>query len=265
MTIQIRQKTRNLLANWRQNTLASAAWLQTQSISRPLINYYLKSGWLKKAGHGVYSRLDDKIEWPGVVYALQQDFPGTYHIGGITALEFEGLAHFIPMRSQPFLFLFTEHPHYSKTTPKWFKDAIKNKASFLVVSKKLFLTREIGLEIKEFQTIPLLIASPERAILELLAIALQKDTISNAEYIMQNMGQLRHRLMQQLLEDCTHKAAKRLFLHFSEKYDLPVMKSINVSKIDLGTGRIHLEKGAHYDSKYKISIPEEIEEDIPDV
>jgi hypothetical protein len=261
MNNQNRQKARNLLAGWRQNTLASSAWLQSKGISRFLITYYVKSGWLKSESRGVYSRLDDKVEWPGVVYALQQDFPGIYYIGARSALQFAGLAHFIPMKSKPFLFLFSKPPCYAKTTPKWFIQAIKNKANFLVTSKKIFANNNLGLETSEFMTIPLLVSSPERAILELLAIAPQKDTITNADYIMQGMGQLRHKLMQQLLESCTHKTAKRLFLHFAEKYNLPILDSIDLSKINLGTGRIQIAKGSRYDSKYHISVPEETEEE----
>jgi hypothetical protein len=51
-------------------------------------------------------RAGDRITWQGGVYALQEGLKLKIHIGGVTALEELGSAHFVPMARHRQLYLY---------------------------------------------------------------------------------------------------------------------------------------------------------------
>ena len=52
------------------------------------------------------ARAGDRVDWIGGVYALQQQLRLPIHIGGKTALEMQGYAHFLPLGKGQFVWLF---------------------------------------------------------------------------------------------------------------------------------------------------------------
>lgn len=77
---------------------------------------------------------------------------------------------------------------------------------------------------------------------------------------MQNLGKLRPAIVQALLEKCHSIKVKRLFLYLGEKCHHLWVEKLDLTKIDLGSGKGVIAKGGRYDSKYLISIPIKDEE-----
>ncbi|MFR9534110.1 MAG: type IV toxin-antitoxin system AbiEi family antitoxin domain-containing protein, partial [Rikenellaceae bacterium] len=69
---------------------------------------------------------------------------------------------------------------------------------------------------------------------------------------------LRPKLLQQLLELCSSVKVKRLFLYMAEKSGHSWFRSLDLDKIDLGSGKRMIEKNGVYNSKYMITLPNEL-------
>ena len=59
--------------------------------------------------------------------------------------------------------------------------------------------------------------------------------------------------MQKLLEDCYSIKVKRLFLCLAERNDLPVLKELDIKKIDLGAGKRVIGQGGKYYAKWLLT------------
>ena len=255
MDTQNRQKLKNLLIKWPKNAAVTATWLTKNNISRQLTRSYVNAGWLKKEGRGIYSRLEDRVGWENLLYALQQECEDAFHIGGYSALEHTGYAHFVRLSDFPTLFLFTDNSTERHKLPAWFKESMQNRAEIIDVHKKLFTDDHFGLREREVSSILLKMSIPERAILEMLSLIPGKETFDHAHYVMQGLRQMRPKLIQEAMEKCLSIKAKRLFLHFAEKNNFPFLKELNLSVINLGSGDRKIGDGGSYDAKHRLSVP----------
>ena len=62
-------------------------------------------------------------------------------------------------------------------------------------------------------------------------------------------------MLQSLLEHCSSVKVKRLFLHLAEKHNHAWFKSLDVTKVSLGSGKRVLVPGGRLDPKYLITVP----------
>src|SRR5215831_18999154 len=95
--------------NWLQHNLpeglvVDAAWLDRHGYSTALRSKYVAHGWLDPVARGVYRRPTAKLpapaeheslRWQHVVISLQALLSCPVHVGGRTALELEGFAHYL--------------------------------------------------------------------------------------------------------------------------------------------------------------------------
>lgn len=102
------------------------------------------------------------------------------------------------------------------------------------------------------------ISIPERAYLEILVGVPDKISFEHAEQLMQGLTSLSPRKTQLLLETCKNVKVRRLFLWFAERSNHAWLKKLDLEKIDLGSGNRVLAKGGKLDTKYKITIPENL-------
>lgn len=121
--------------------------------------------------------------------------------------------------------------------------------------KSEFLSQETGL--KEFDTgnFAITISSPERAILETLYQVPREQDFQEAYYLIEALVDIRPKLMQTLLEECKSIKVKRLFLFLAQQAKLPVLKKLDLKKIDLGSGKRVIVKDGKLDSDYGITYP----------
>ena len=75
---------------------------------------------------------------------------------------------------------------------------------------------------------------------------------------MEMLNGLRTNLLQQLLEDCKSIKVKRLFLFMAEKAGHSWLEDLDLSKIDLGRGKRSIVKNGVFNSKYQITISQDL-------
>ena len=75
--------------------------VQEEGYSRQLLNHYVSTGWLEQPARGLFRRPRGTLSWQQVVISLQTillDDP--FIVGGRTALELQGYAHFLPQKTR---------------------------------------------------------------------------------------------------------------------------------------------------------------------
>lgn len=244
------RKINQLLNNWPRGTVYASSWLRQQGIGSDLIQSYKRRNWLYALGDNAVARVGDKVSWEGGVYALQKQLGLKVHVGGKTALEMSGYAHFIPMGKTP-VFLFGIP---GSRLPQWFQKYEWGHPIHLVATA-LFTDRMAGLTEKSQGEFTLTLASPERAIMEALSLVPQNQSFEEAGLLMGSMTTLRPKFVQTLLMSCRSIKVKRLFMHLAEKLHHPWVKKLDLSKVDFGKGKRKIDSGGHFDPKYQISVP----------
>ena len=95
--------------NWLQlhvpeGLLVDASWLQRHGYSSGLRAKYTANGWLEQAARSVYRRPSarlaaddsgDTLRWQYVVISLQMLLDSPSAVGGRSALELQGFAHYL--------------------------------------------------------------------------------------------------------------------------------------------------------------------------
>jgi hypothetical protein len=103
-------------------------------------------------------------------------------------------------------------------------------------------------------------ASAERAILELLHLAPKEFDLVEAAMIVESMTSIRPKFMQSLLEQCASIKVRSVFLYLAERADLPIMRHLDLGRIDLGSGDRSLVPRGRYVAKYRLLLPKELVE-----
>ncbi len=242
-----------LLQKWPKNTVAVYSWLKENGVSKSLAEYYKKSGWLDSFGVGAFIRRGDKVDEFGALFTLQNHLKLPVHIGGLSALNLQGLSHYL--REVTVTQIFNE---YKSPIPAWFKKSeffrvkIYN-TNFLPADKYLVMKLDVGF----YQ---LKISAPERAILEVLYLCPDEFDLTEAFHLVENLVSLRPKVMQELLENCNSIKVKRLACFMFEKAGHEWFKRLDLSKIDLGSGTRKIVEHGAYDSKYKIIISKDLKD-----
>ncbi|MGN0236692.1 MAG: type IV toxin-antitoxin system AbiEi family antitoxin domain-containing protein [Lepagella sp.] len=227
------------------------SWLERSGISRSEITDYTKSGWLQRIATGVYRFDGDTPTIYGILSSYQQKGMLTYHIGAASALELRGFTHYITMGT-PSVVIFTP---LRPGLPKWI-NSIDLGVHIVDVSTKIF--GDFGLEEMENDGRRLMVATPERAIMECILLSPTHYNLTDVYYLMEMLSSLRSRLVQQLLENCTSIKVKRMFLYMAEKSQHRWFGKLDLSSVSLGSGTRSYSKGGVKNAKYNIVIPKEL-------
>jgi hypothetical protein len=242
-----------------EGVIATRKWLLDNNFSNHSIDNLVKSKQLESISKGVYVRNKAKISWQSVVYSLQSIVKIDTVIGGLTALEMQGLSHYLSFSENK-----TVNLYGKDTLPKWVMDLDIN-VKFIKHSTKGFLECNENEKQKNQFTIErdwdndnrkLILSTAERAYLEVLLDVPQKITFEHADQLMQGLTALSPRNVQKTLECCQNVKVKRLFFWFADRQNYVWLGKINRDKISLGSGNRMLIKGVKLDTKYKITVPE---------
>ena len=99
MDVQNKNKLKWLEQKVPEGLLVTAAWLSEHGYSSSLRAQYVKSGWLEQPARGVFRRpygeATSSLKWEQVVISLQALMSFPVAVGGRTALELQGYAHFL--------------------------------------------------------------------------------------------------------------------------------------------------------------------------
>ncbi|MCP4399251.1 MAG: hypothetical protein GY801_18355 [bacterium] len=258
MSASKRDKLQRLVTGWSRGTVAVASYLKTLGITPELLYTYKRSQWIQALGTGAYMLSGDTVEWPGAVYALQAQLSLNVHVGGKTALEMKGYAHYLSDKLQQ-VFLFG--PPRQKL-PMWFRN-YPWKPDIVFTSTNLF-PEDCQEGFSEFhkQEFSIRISSPERAALEMLYHVPGKVGFNEAFLIVENLINLRPTVLQPLLDACSNIKVKRLFLYMAEQHHQPWFSQLLTADIELGTGkRVVVEHGI-LDKQYMITVPKSTMEPV---
>ncbi|MDR0983035.1 MAG: type IV toxin-antitoxin system AbiEi family antitoxin [Culturomica sp.] len=230
-----------------------STWLRSEGYSYELQQRYRNSGWLKSIGTGAMLKNGDELNLFGALAALQSQAGINIHVGGRSALELQGVSHYLQLGEQE-VTVFTES---KATLPAWFtRNEWMPKSK--VFRTTLYNKDEVGMTDYQDGELTMRISSSARAIMECLYLCPNQFSLQEAYELMEGLLTLRPTLVQSLLEECKSVKVKRLFLYFAERANHAWLKHIDVSRIDLGRGDRSLATDGAYVPKYHLVIPKEL-------
>lgn len=253
MNTENQSKINQLLSSQPAGTIMQSFWLKEQGYSFELQKRYRKSRWLEAIGTGALKRVNDKVSYEGAIYALQKQSKLSIHPAGKTALALSGLGHFIEFTSSNVVLFGSKN----ENLPTWFKNY--DWGTTINYHKTTFLPAEKFLQEKEFKNFSIKISSAPRAIMECLYLVPDEQDLMECFHFMESMNNVRPGVVQDLLENCKSIKVKRLFLYLAEKVNHDWFKNLEIEKINLGNGKRSIVKNGVYNSKYKITVPNELE------
>lgn len=248
-------KFKQILDSAPRDAILFSNWLTAQGLDIKAQYAYTKSGWLERMVKGVYKFKGSTPSLLSAVSSYNTQLEKKCIIGAYSALDIAGVSHYVAM-GKPQMYLFTDNIH---RLPVWMLDmewdytVVYNTTSFLGDNM-------LGVEQITVAGKSILVSSRERAILECLYLPKAARSLLDIYYIMESLTSLRPDLLQDLLERCKSVKAKRLFLYMSEKANYPWFHSLDVSRINLGTGRRMIVPTGKYIRKYNMTIPTELAE-----
>lgn len=238
--------------------LATRKGLLAQRVSVHKLDNALKSEKLVSLAPGVYARNGLPVAWQGLVLGLQRLYPEG-SIGGLSALEIQGLGHYAPLASER-----TVHFYAPANEPTWLQKL--NLGCKVVWHKSESLWLPSLAEVKNrFSEVPwrddlegLKISCPEKALLELLEDVPANVSFDYADALMQGLTSLSPIKLERLLFACTSVKVKRLFFWLASRYQYPWLKKLDFNKFDLGSGKRVLVQGGKLDKQFQITVPEHL-------
>ncbi len=242
-------------------TLVTRKWLVKKGIPIHSLDNLVKSEQLVPLVPGVYKRPETVLTWQGVVCSLQR-MGSDLVVGGLTALEEHGLAHYLSLSSRKTIHLFG----YDKM-PSWVNKLGVNLSFHNHGNSRLWGTCEDQkMQSNAFTVvlpwsdllIPMRVSTPERAMCEVLMDVPKKISFEHADQLMQGMPNLHPRRLSELLQRIKNVKVKRLFLWLAERHNHAWLKKLEMDNIDLGSGKRVLVKNGTLNKKYRITVPDEM-------
>jgi len=242
-----------------EGLLVDAAWMEANGYSSALRSQYVRAGWLDSPARRVYRRSRTPLTWQQVVMSLQTLLDLPLSVGGRTALEQQGYAHYLSAEMREV------HLYGPKRPPTWLDSLLLDIDFRWHNSLRLFpgdadappepspvMVSAAG------TTLPLRYSSKERAVLELLDELPDHESFHQVDALFEGMSDFSPRRLQTLLETCSSVKVKRLFLFFADRHRHAWRSRLDISRIDLGSGKRVLVKGGKLDPTYHITVPSDL-------
>lgn len=255
-----------------EGLVVDAAWMEAHGYSTALRSHYVARGWLRQPAHRVYQRPRGTLSWQQVTISLQTLLGYNLVVGGRTALEQQGFAHYLRQRTDTVMLVGPAGP------PRWLEGLVPGVRFLYRNDIRLFKTLRAstaphlldrsatdapatGIVVRPWGQWdwPLCLSSPERAVLELLAELPDHESFHQADMLMEGLSTLSPSRLNTLLADCRSVKVKRLFLFFADRHNHAWLKRLDRSKIDLGSGKRVLVKGGRLDPTYHITVPGDLD------
>ena len=254
MNIRKDKKLNQMIRAIPEGVAVPSTWLSENGYSPQLVRKYVQSGWLTHLGSRVYARPGQPVNWEGVILGLQRLGKLQLHLGGVSALNRQGLAHYLSLSGDAAVNVWGQD-----RAPGWVEQ-VPLDVRWHFHRRKLF---EEDME-ESWVKLPTQVrdwsiqgSAPERAILEVLCqVDETPASFSFAAELFEGLTALRPAVVNTLLQSCLHNEAKRLFLFLANHYDYPWMKRVDVDAVDLGRGKRLVTRGGKLDKRYQITVPE---------
>ena len=245
-------KINQLLQKFPSGSLFFSSWMKENGISYELQRRYRDSEWLMPIGTGVMIRTGENPTLYAALSSLNKQTGKFIYVGGLSALELAGYTHYVPM-GRPVVYV---GYHQREWIPSWLKKHDWDVDLLCVTSE--YFDSETGITTMRQGAFEILVSTPERAFMECLNLVPRQYNLMDLYYVMEQLTSLRPGMVQTLLEKNSSVKMKRLFLYMAEKSGHSWFSDLDVSKIDIGSGKREIISNGVYDSKYQIVIPEEL-------
>lgn len=234
-----------------EGQLVNRAWLHAHGVTRPVVDSWVRLGKLDAVAHGLYRRPGPPLKWEQVVYSLNE-IGVSVHVGGRTALELQGLVHYIPLQGVTRVALYgaVRVPRWVQTFSGPYRFSVHRRRLFTTLPDSAIVSQPFGA-----WDWPVPYATVELALLELLADVHTAADFDFADKFFEGATVLRPALIRDLLLRCSHVLAKRLFLWFAERHNHAWFKKLDTTGVDRGQGKRSVVKGGAWDRTYQITVP----------
>jgi len=239
--------------------VATKSWLEAQGFNLHFLDNAVRNQTLVPLVSGVYARQEARLSWKGIVASLQRMSDVPVHVGGLTALELEGLGHYLSKGSKPRVQLYSD-----VALPRWLSRIDASAQFEWHGTRRLWpetlMQDDTYLRQDNWQASchQLQYSCPEKAILELLASVPNSISFEHADQLMQGLHNLSPRKLDALLKTCCSIKVKRLFLWLAERHQHTWLKHLTPDQYALGTGKRLLAKGGRLESTWQITVPREM-------
>lgn len=224
--------------------VVTSKWLSDRKISSALASYYCKSGWLTRLGRGAFVVFGGQPSVVGIASALGNE----YHIGGVSALEYHGMSHFVPMSRHRKLWMWGGIHGDSPWVRK-----LEREVKFVRCHP---MTSNLGITRVDEMGMSFFVSSPIRAMLEFLDdVEATSSGYEHAKNLMENLAFESVEDVEKHLLDCNSIKVRRLFLHLADTTNVGWFQKLRLDRIDIGSGnRVWFPRG-RVASPYKITVP----------
>lgn len=272
-----------------EGLVADAAWFTRMGYPSSLRSRYVASGWLQPVARGVFRRPVHRpgienapapLRWQHVIISLQMVLEHPVAVGGRTALELDGFAHYTSSIGPREVHLYGD-----ATAPGWLGKLPVETPFVLHNARKMFRSEPICSGLEALKAVladdrtadpapihgslkwryfgdgdwPIILSTPERAILELLDQLPGRETFHQTDMLMEGLVNLSPERLNRLLRECRSVKVRRLFLWFAERHGHAWLNRLDRKGVDLGSGKRMLVRGGKLDPKYLITVPRDID------
>lgn len=205
---------KNVLAKLPRGEPLGTAMLAQFGVSAYRASALARSGWLTHLARGVYMLPGDTLTRDACLAFLSHQVTGL-HLGGKTALGAGGMRHTVAFRDV--LSLWGDR---AKPLPAWFTQRFECRYQ----STQLFdasLPKGFALQPLPVGRPDVLVATPERALLELLSDVGKGQSLDEARQLVEMMHSLRSDVLETLLVHTTRIKVVRLAQALGAEFELP--------------------------------------------
>lgn len=269
MAVTSRKKL-NQLQQLPDSAVVDAAWLENHGYSASLRSHYVKAGWLNKPARRVYRRGNGPLLWQHVVISLQAFMGSQLTVGGRTALEEQGYAHYLGQRREV-------HLYGPKAAPSWLNALSLDVTFHWHNSLRLFPDEPESPNVLPREPEPasflpggylatagsmqwgMRLASAERALFQLIDELPAHESFHQVDKLVEGLANLSPRRLQIQLNSCQSVKVKRLFFFFADRHRHAWLDALDRKSVDLGAGKRMLVKGGKLDPTYLITVPGDLD------
>lgn len=243
------------------NRVATRPWLLENGLSKDRLDNHVKSGRLRKLARGVYCHRHATLSWQSIVASFGQSIPVLAYVGGLSALREGGFTQYLSFGKKGVIELYSPDPK-----PHWLEAVFSQINSDVTVN--WHKTQRLWPEFAQStvsQNQPgltgsssgekFMLASPERAVIELLDGVPKQISFEHADEIMQGLMSLSPRKLDSLLKSCNSIKAKRLFCWLADRHQHGWWKKLDYQNFELGAGKRVVQKSGRLDTRYQITVP----------
>lgn len=204
--------------------------LGAMGVSPALATYMVRAGWLTRLSKGAYLLAGDTPSREGILAYLSRRIPGL-HVGGKTALDWQGVRHNLSFSGK--VALWANKPH---AMPRW----VGTYMRYSFQTTKIFddgIPYETGLKPLPSGNPHVLVSVPERALLELASDIGKGQSLEEAVNLMASLRNIRPSVLDQFMAHCKRVKVVRLVRDLGKGSDYPWGADLQRHVDRLGEGK----------------------------